>query len=210
MSAKKDKIMSFVCRFALVQVLAAFLLTPSATVCAKNITYTFANYPLSQADKSGEGIDTISGQITTDGTLGEFPTNSYHFVDDDSFLTITTPQGTWSAGLKSVAGFGGHPQLYATPTQLLIRDGDVFEPDAFNSSYFVGFWYIRNGADVRYLGNCSDSNVGFSEYNPPAVVGDIGYHDPWVIATIPEPSTFILFGIAAVSLFAWRRRRQAA
>jgi hypothetical protein len=199
---------------------AVFLFASAAAACADNITYNIVDYPVNEVDQvTPGGTDTISGTIITDGTLGSW--SSSHVIGGT--LRFVSPKGTAEAPLSSAnaySGYGAEPEmLYATSTQLLFRDGD-----------YLTIWFAsEDDPDVMWLqytrlalGNLVDSFQGladsagssigfFQQDHPPAVSGSIGANDPWIIAIVPEPSTLVLLGIGAASLFAcaWQRRRQA-
>ena len=51
---------------------AVALLAAASNVAGRDITYDFVDYPLSQIDSTTGRKDHVSGQVTTDGTLGVY------------------------------------------------------------------------------------------------------------------------------------------
>jgi hypothetical protein len=118
--------------------------------------------------------------------------------------------------------------LEATPTQLLLDPG-------VDSSFSIGTTYVyydgeatgAMSAQVVYendpgsgqyysraggsFGTMMFAFPSFDSSLVPTTQGSIGANASWVVATVPEPSTFVFFCIGAVGLaaHAWRRKRRA-
>ena len=176
-------------------------------------TYYFADYP---SDENGHSI---SGSITTDGRPGNISwldiLGATLSIDGNAALSGTAIDPV-IPGNEAPTG-----SMVATATQLSIAlDG-------------LAQFQFTNGASIEYDNNvtlvtmppsycnCYACSVGTASLwddgsvsdSPRITLGQIGAAG-WVIATaspVPEPSTLVLLGFGAVSLFAyaWRRRKQA-
>jgi hypothetical protein len=185
---------------------AAFvgMLTAPCIGTAATITYSIQNYP---ADQSGA---TLSGTITTDGTIG--------ILTDSNVLswswTITPPGGT-PFTLSSVdvgSGFGiTGTGVVASTSKITIASpasqGD-FNDMVFEGTDAAGLAYGRFVSSGTYYGSIPNTIPVWNTGNP-----YMGGTDPWVIAvaSVPEPSTLTLAGLGVVSglAFSLARRRRA-
>jgi hypothetical protein len=190
-----------------------------AVARANDIIYNIVDYPANEVD-TVSATDTVSGTIITDGTIG--PLSESNIIGGT--FSLTSP----NFGVSGTASFGVPIGLEATPTQLLLDPG-------VDSSFSIGTTYVYYdgetgvmGAQVVYendpgsgqyyssaggsFGTMSFVFPSFDSAPVPTTQGSIGANASWVVATVPEPSTFVLFCIGAVSLaaHAWRRKRRGA
>jgi hypothetical protein len=195
------------------------------------ITYNIVDYPLSQADiipdnptsprefiPSGLGTWSVTGTITTDGTLGYLlPVN----ITNISF-TLSGPAGTASySGTQPIElGYG---VLTATTTGLYLPP-NIYQSPPLALGDDPLLEYQNNPGYPFYAGGIPNASTPFlnmdgwydnaapGDYAPNfgAGPGSITYNSPdWVIATAaPEPSTLVLLGLGTIALVgvAWRRR----
>ena len=188
-------------RRILVVLVAAFLLASASIAPAANITYAIVDYPTSQSDLSGGGIDHISGSITTDGVLGTLSTQDFLSAS----YTITTPLGSQYYTVNSLyAPLSG---VVASPTSITIQPGAGLFLDSLTSSGSTELWY-GNGygglkpeyfADYAAYGSQPQriwDDTATSEA-PPGIMSS----SSWVAATaVPEPATLALLGAALLAL----------
>jgi hypothetical protein len=173
---------------------AIVLLASVSVARAAYITYNIVDYPANQVDVNG-GVDTVSGTIITDGTLGPvyFDGNLGHIVGGT--LNFAGASGSVSYGPTRLSGYSsyGLPLFYATPTQFLLPDGYSFVINAYDTnepgSKFVMLAYIRESLtnSYEYGGRASGGFIGsggeFAEFNPSPRPESIAANDPWIIAT---------------------------
>jgi hypothetical protein len=187
----------------------------------ENITYNLVSYPASQIDLETGLPDTLSGSITTNGMLGDnFLVLSWQFT----IHTGSKDFGPYSGVIFGSPGFvresGG---LTATDKQLILPDPssfDLYYYDFDNNIPAHLSWYNNTAPTYLlptthvYLGGIGFQNNGILSLNQgwantnPIMNGS----SSWVIAqTVPEPSTLVLLGIAAIGLlgWAWQRRKRA-
>jgi hypothetical protein len=190
--------------------LLTFLAFPTVG-SAGNITYNIVNYPDFQNGW------TLSGTITTDGTTGfiiEKNIKSWMFTITKGDSTFTVSNTTANASITRLGN------LKATATELLLpmppASGGVNEfglgvviPDA---NVIVSWIQQINlgGDDIsRYDGTASKGVDQGWNVNPNTTTG-LGSKANWVIATVPEPSTFFLAGVGVVCVVigarTWRRQ----
>ncbi len=181
-------------------VLALFVLAELAitTHAAKagSITYAIQNYP---ADQDGH---TVSGSITTDGKTGLLDTSditSWAVTIDTTTFRSTDPGSNTQAlgvfatttGIK-IAGFGGG---------LLLGTHVGF-------NYDVLVWdRVPLDSNLSLYGGTVNSVDLWSTFNPA-----MGGTNPWVLASVPEPSSFTLavLGVGALIVAGgWSRLRKA-
>ena len=200
---------------------------PTAIARADDITYNIVDYPANESDQTSAGTDTISGTIITDGTIG--PLSTANIIGGT--FSFTGPYGTLTGPVTVFDPIG----LQATPTQLLLSPGSDSHVDISTTESNLPTTYppavqgLLGMADVEYQNYPGDSTYGgsvaadlpppslwfgalFRSSPVPTTPGSIGANSSWVVATVPEPSTFVLFCIGAVCLaaHAWRRKRRAA
>jgi hypothetical protein len=175
-------------------VLALFALA-TGDASAGSITYNIVNMPEYQSGY------TVTGTITTDGTIGDV---SDH-ITAWSFQFSSSPLSSTSL-YSQMHGFGG---VIATATELYLvppppppaeESGFVFDgydPVSMRLDLSIG-WAIFNGPEGP--GTALEIQVG--EDVGPSVSPGPALNPNWVIATasVPEPSTLIMIGIATVCL----------
>jgi PEP-CTERM motif len=164
---------------------------------AANIIYPIQNY---SADQNGA---TLSGSITTDGTIGPLAIS-----DILSWTWTITPSGgapfTYASGDLG-AGIHLEGTVVASPSEITISavgiENGIVLFDTLNGVPQLN--YFRTPASGFYDGE-TDHLAIWSTPDPA-----MGGHDPWIIAalTVPEPSTLALLGIAAACVAVRERRR---
>ena len=192
-------------------VLSVVLLASTSNARAGDITYNIVDYPANEIDASS-GTDTISGTIITDGTKGWL---SLKNIIGGTF-SFTAAQGSAIGPAK----FGSPVGLEATSTQLLLES-------RVDSSFSISTSYQLNPnqeyeAQVGYnnipAGGIYNGSLASSYYDPPlaltisefgkdtvpTVPGSIGANSPWIIATVPEPSTFVFLVVGGVGIGGYR------
>ena len=221
---------AFVAVLLLFSAVLAFAASNAWAGITRNITYNIVDYPVNEADYITTGQDTISGWITTDGTLGAWTGDPMSHILGGS-LSWSGPKGSVTVPLTA-AYLGGTyleggteysaSSLYATNAQLMSYPGDgiyfLAQPNAPDP--FISLYYSRDPAVTfdTYEGIAvraqADSEMSFSAQTIalPRVPGSIAYNDPWVIATasVPEPPTVILLFSALLGLAAVCLRRRTA
>jgi hypothetical protein len=175
-------------------VLALFLLAEAAIAprpAHADLTYSLVNYPAEQ------GGHTLSGNITTDGTIGVLSTGdivAWSVTIDESTFTSTDPlAGPLVVGDQLVASANAITLFGATqerPSLFLEAAPNILEWDQTDTF----------GADSDYSAVVGGNTV----WDTPGAT--LGSSDTWTIATrgaaVPEPSTAVLAGIAAGGLTA--------
>ena len=176
-------------------VLAALALTPHAAQ-AGSITYAIQNYA---ADQDGH---TVSGSITTDGKTGlldKSDITSWAVTIDTTTFRSTDPGSNTQAlgvfatttGIK-IAAFGGG----------LLLEVDV----GFNDDQLVWDRVPLDSNLSLYSGRVNSVDL-WNTWNPA-----MGGTNPWLLASVPEPSSFTLAVLGVGALFVaggWSRLRKA-
>jgi hypothetical protein len=186
-------------RFALAVACLVFPAGVLATVPnagAQDITYNLVNYPTEQNGYS------LSGQITTDGTIG--PLAGSNVV---SWAVEVNGTSSFHDGITEVDGY----PLDATPTELRLLGGQTAGDELVLSSQNEMDMLVYT-IDYQWAsGDCFGSE--WCDLNGKTMWDDPLYSEPlpWVIAqtaTVPEPSAFALLGtaLAALSVVCLRRR----
>jgi hypothetical protein len=181
-----------------------------------DIIYAIQNYP---ADQAGH---TLSGQITTDGTLGALSASAIK-----SWTFTISNVGTFSGGGSTVTING---MVKATATQITVDD----PPQPTTNTDIENSFQLRSGsAGLLYTQAWDHINpipppILFTHLHEFDAVDSMGKpiwnnpfnavlngSQPWVIAVaagaaVPEPSTAILalVGSVAVIAYRWSRHRR--
>jgi hypothetical protein len=192
--------------------LAAFSL---ARPCSADITYSFSDY------SALEGGYTLTGSITTDGTIGAITgrdITSWNF-------SITNGTNTYAASGNSVDfSSSGSGYLQATSTAITMAI-----PSSGNNIDLQFQEEQENDLSVTYerannlFGETFDAYQAYNEPNGPNNYFfnnlhysnnlSLGANNPWTIATasaaVPEPSSLVMagLGLAGLAGYGWRRRR---
>ena len=158
---------------------------------AGSVTYAIQNYP---ADQNGH---TVSGSITTDGKTGLLDTS------DITSWTLTIDTTTFrSTDPGSNTGADG---VFATPTGIKIPgDGIFFLVTNHDSLSWTRF---PAHADLSFYQGTVNSVDLWNTFNPA-----MGGTNPWLLASVPEPSSFTLavLGVGALIVAGgWSRLRKA-
>ena len=178
-----------------------------------SITYNLVEYP---GDENG---CTLTGSITTDGTIGLISANNVvawsYTITDTVFgnYTCTIQSGDSSSNIPYFSSVDATAtQLFAlqTPTSEVILQSEtangISAIDWINSSSVGGEIYRGYGP-----GYALSFNVGLGEPSWLTVNPEMNGAQPWVIAhttTVPEPSSLIIFaGLCAMGrgLYGWKK-----
>jgi hypothetical protein len=200
-------------RTLLLGLLSLFLtLGPAADSMGGPITYHIQNYAALQ-----NGY-TLSGTITTDGTLGVLASS------DIASWTFTVTKGSFSSTMNSTdpGTSAALSNLTATATQILLPPPlSATDFNFFNLTNTAGQGLVYNqnpqplGVFPFYVASTPDNHGNpywFDSTPPPPSLGGT----TWVIAqvsqapTVPEPAslTLALLGGACVAVFERTRRRR--
>jgi hypothetical protein len=162
------------------------------------------NVNLSVPDSNGPGTDSVTGTITADklGALAatDFVALSLTFADPNGATTMLSQ----SSG--DVVFYGA--TVNASATSLTVT---MPAPSSDGSAYFL---IGASGSAPQLYYNQAPTGNQFA-INPPAAYGYVtlsptgGTYTLGIAAAVPEPSTFVLMGIAGITGlgYPWRRRR---
>ena len=208
-------------------VLIAITFLASSNAWAGNTTYNFVDYPAIMSDVNGYGygLDTISGSIITDGTLGALYQSD---ILGGSFTISNTVNGPYTIPVLGNFSLAGSLSASSTAlgmpippthsyTKLIIDEGEgsgidpTLEPCVFLQYYrvnaaFTGGYIgdqIDGGAQTYTMTSTSivvtSQLAGFQKFTNGSNSVTLGGNSNWIIATaqpIPEPSTITLLGTA--------------
>jgi hypothetical protein len=181
-----------------------------------DLIYQLKSYPLDQ------GGHTLSGTITTDGTIGDlgatdFPLGYYNFrpqfgghiksatyqIDNDPLYNVTEIPNAWC-------------EVVATATQILVYPGN---PYVSTNSPFVLYtnvpsvgvwdieWFNSRSDTTHYYGSDRASGTVWQTVSPSHIT--MGPNYSWVIATIvPEPATLVFLVTALLGFAGFVRVRR--
>jgi hypothetical protein len=165
---------------------------------AASLTYRFVNDTIDQDGYS------LSGTITTDGTLGALK------VIDIKAWSFSIDQGNTVIASLSSKDAGAYIGSYfpaftvtASAANLTVVPGGLLFADNLNETSLAFRPLYKTYAATDASGTTLWNDVPPSEYTG----------SDWIFATatVPEPSTMVLFSIAAVvGLGAWAQRRRSA
>jgi hypothetical protein len=174
---------------------------PAKTAQAGNVTYSINSPPNPAVGGS------IQGTITTDGATGNLSASDFinwniNVYDTSHTLLLTLDSSNSNTFVSDV--------ITATPTELQL-------PEPVTGSEFSNLLVFREGplgAFLNYQWFVGSSNANIiSESSDTPAGGTIFFsaastESPFVIASVPEPSTIVLGAIGTTSLFlygCWRR-----
>jgi hypothetical protein len=171
---------------------------------------------LIENDPADQNGFTLSGEIVTDGTLGNLsPSNitSWTYTITSS-TTSATHSGTGPSGV-AITG-----DVVATSTQITLAQPPLMDETATENTFLFGPDLSNGGTSIEYdrvtapfssSGIYVSPTAGTSDWIFSNTGGPLSGHDPWLIATVPEPSAAILGVIGAVSgiAYGWSCRRRA-
>jgi hypothetical protein len=174
--------------------LALLTVAAMASGAQADMIYNFQNFA---AFQNGH---TISGTITTDGTIGTI-----------TGANITAMNISWTGG-PNPGGFSAiwtpstMSGVTATATDLTISGGGqmtLFAGPVFdgNNQFFIR--PAINSYSAR-----SSSGISWSSINPTGAGTAITFASNAGAAAVPEPSAFVLLGVSAISLIGGHRRKR--
>ncbi len=210
-TTKRHRVLALVAAHMLFAAVLAFV----STARAEDITYNINNYPLSQSDMVHVGTDTVSGWITTDGSIGTLTDAdiiSYGFRIDYPGGYVSQGGGTNATSYLE--------NVQATPTELLC-------PTPLENAWLAlglgdGDMTLQWGLGKEYWGKVQTYNSEAQQWNTIAEFSDTGgetapgyicANEPMIIATaVPEPGTLTLLVSALLGLAGagYLRRRAKA
>jgi hypothetical protein len=181
-------------------VAALGMLLVVAPITKAATTYIIQNYP---ADQNGA---TVAGSITTDGTIGVLSS-----TDILSWVwSISNPGGPSGGGifpaLPADSAMTLVSGLVATNTQLLLPAPTTpsGNPNVLDLEFQLPtpsanalLWERFSQSSSAYVSGIGVDRV-WNTTNPA-----MGGTDPWVIAAVPEPSSFLLAVLGAVCVIAY-------
>jgi hypothetical protein len=197
-------------------VTAALLIFALATHAKADIIYTIQNY------SSLQNGYTITGTITTDGTIGILSASD---ITSTTF-TISGPGGPYSYSGDNVSLTG---DVQASATSITIPTGPISGPfnelglgggggSGFSTPLGAGLLYDNagnvegtSGALHRYIGSDVNANMFIPLFaNNGATPMSLPTLDDWTVAAVPEPSGLAPLGMVTMGLIgaAGRKRRE--
>jgi hypothetical protein len=174
--------------------LALLTVAAMASGAQADIIYNFQNFA---AFQNGH---TISGTITTDGTIGTITGANI------TALNISWAGGPNPGGFSAIWTPSTMSGVTATATDLTISGGGqmtLFAGPVFdgNNQFFIR--PAINSYSAR-----SSSGISWSSINPTGAGTAITFASNAGAAAVPEPSTFALLGMGAISLMGVHRRKR--
>jgi len=192
---------------------------------ASPITYAVSLYEPNSAPNSTNGIVSVAGSITTDGTLGTFYGSfPNHIIDWDLIAIVSQGQGQgyYHEFLGPLSGADGSvvsvSWITATPLTLALNYTNP-TVSAFLVSDPNSYWNIRIAdANNSYSfcsvdsGPCLSINSGITPRGYGSFTGPVFADGKEVPSTVPLPAALPLFatGLGALGLLGWRRKRKGA
>jgi hypothetical protein len=149
---------------------------------------------------------------SSSGTFDELWLTMYsNYPSDPLTLSLTTDN----------SGLPGSVLWSETITNQLGTYDTVLNLDHLNGPQLVAgscYWLTAEGTSTpfhevtwSFNGIGETSNMAYTENGGPWLIYSVNYATPGMkVGVVPEPSTIILLGIAAISLLAYRRRRQSS
>jgi len=170
-------------------VLAAPMLALAlASASAGEITYNIVNSPVDQTGSTlhgGSGTWTVTGTITTDGTIGTLSTSditAWAFTLESgslSYSASSTDAGTFTSVDGGIA---------ASSTALTFTPLTVDSPEIFAGFTMQDGGIFISYSSINFGGHVTSSYMGYGfDANPPTGLGD----PAWTIATINTPPSSI-------------------
>ncbi len=205
--------------FALLVCSSMALLFAAHQADAGTITYHIVDYPAAELDvvTAGGYQDSASGTITATATdlLTSFTAGSHTPPSDPSLVTISYDITLSSAvpglpvpsihytGTDTLDHLLGSGTVTFTSTDILLGGYIALSHSDF-SSFELLYWRPDINAYMGYLTLAgTGTEFKWDPADPLTLIGSA----PWTIATVPEPASGMLFGVALASLGFVRLRR---
>lgn len=201
--------------------IAAFMLGGQAC-SADPITYNFVDYPSEQADTYGNGTWTLSGSMTTNGTIGtltESEITSWTFTFTNGGTSYTAS----STDENGYVNFNGSDFVASATAITVSASANGYDQLEFEGNpsgdQNTQLEYLRENNHFGYTSDSYTATGNGSNLWDATTNGSntlpLGSASVWTIATapsaVPEPSSLVMCGLGGigVALAAWRRRRAA-
>jgi len=141
--------------------------------------------------ESTDGIDTLSGQLITSGSLPLAAGTDYTLISETSGFNLSPVGGLVYDGLTASVGCCGQPDMMS------VLEDPISGPDGFITIGRVGG---QNSQLFLFGGFLEDFEPTSNTFTPVAEVPEI--------PEIPEPSSIVLVTLALLGLLAHGRRRR--
>ncbi len=155
----------------------------------------------------------IIGAASGGLTPGSIAIHTYSFGGDDSITWTSPAAGTIDiSGLAWDEDFGGRDAKWTLTvggqTIAFCPSIDGIQSTDAQASFANN---VVSGESLNNIPVCAGDVVAFTPHTTTQYGHFMGVNMDVVMTTVPEPSTFVLFSIGAISLlaYAWRKRRQA-